>query len=417
MGTLILNKNFGGLLADKDFLPDTVKVLSLRILSKNGHLVKKNIKENDKITINEIKTIETATFGKDDIIIDVIDKINNIIDLETKHVNFKRLNKLFISFSKTFLKVLCPRCYIKENKTNGINPHNTGKINLLLLNCPTSYYNNIFDGMIKCFIAFLINEDQTILPQKKGRWIETFAHIVTNIKDNTSEKNLHFVYANIIHKKFVDEVTLNNDYNKLESKMKDSTAEAIKTFYKYMYPALKYFHDNKRDIFIRHGLEKNWDSYSKNMIYPPNNENSGWRIYKVTNSRNENFSTTYPAYPIEFDVPPFKTCSTHSSKEIYGNVKGFISKTSFKKNDGRIHIRYDKDDNIMAREHLFAESRIHISNWVFTYKLNCNECVKGKVNASLRAIIKEKLPIISDEGLTHFSNNLELLTNKFIMLH
>ena len=60
-------------------------------------------------------------------------------------------------------------------------------------------------------------------------------------------------------------------------------------------------------------------------------------------------------------------------KEIYGNVKGFISRTSFKQNGGVIHIRYDKDDNIMAREHLFAESDIDIKQWVL---LNCiNMCI------------------------------------------
>lgn len=417
MTTLILNKDFGGLLADDDFLPNKIKVLSLRILSKKGHLVKKLVKENEKITINDIKTVESATFGKDDIKIDVLDKINYIITLETKQDNFKKLNVLFISFCKAFLKVLCPRCYIKQNNANSINHHNTGKINLLLLNCPISYYNNIFDGMIKCFIAFLINEDQTIFPEKKGRWIETFSHIVTDIKDNASEKNLHFVYSNIIHKYFVEGIKLNNEYNILKNKMKKSSVEAIQTFYMYMYPALKYFNTNKKDIFIRHGLEKNCGNYSSNMIYPPNDDNNGWRIHKVTNIQNENIATTFPAYPIEFDIYPFKTCSTHSSKEIYGNVKGFISKTSFKNNGGRVHIRYDKDDNIMAREHLFAESSIDISKWVFTYKLNSNDSLKNQIKTSLRALIKAQLPIISDEALMHFSNNLQLLTNKFIMLH
>jgi hypothetical protein len=417
MSRLILNKNFGNLLASKDFLPDSVKVLSLRIHSKKGHIIKKQVNETDKLTIIDIKTVESATFGKDDVKIDVLEKINYIISIETSIESLKTLNKLFISFCKAFLKVLCPRCYIKENKVNGINPHNTGKLNLLFLNCHPSYFNNIFDGMIKCFIAFLINEDQNIIPDKKGRWIETFAHIVSDIKENASEKQLHFVYSNIIHNYFTGKLTSNNAYQNIEQKMKEDTSKKIKTFYTYMYPALKYFNEHKKDIFIRHGLEKNCDNYSKNMTYPPNDNNNGWRIHKVTNAQNKNISTALPAYPIEFDSLPLRRCSSHSVKEIYGNVKGFIARTSFKQNGGVIHIRYDKDDNIMAREHLFAESDIDIKQWVFTYKHNCHDSVKDQVKTSIRAIIMSNIPLVSEEVVSNLFSNLELLTNKFIMLH
>ena len=48
------------------------------------------------------------------------------------------------------------------------------------------------------------------VPDKKGRWIETFAHIVSDIKENASEKQLHFVYSNIIHNYFTGKLTSNN---------------------------------------------------------------------------------------------------------------------------------------------------------------------------------------------------------------
>ena len=419
MSTLVLNKNFGHLLVSDDFLSDTVKTLHLRIESKKGHIIKKEVRENDKVTIEDIKSVESATFGKDSVKIDVLDKIKHIIDTENKMEQLKKLNKLFVSFCKAFLKVLCPRCYIKQTNSTGFNPHNTGKINLLFLNCQISYYNELFDGMIRCFIAYLINEDQSLIPEKKGRWIETFAHIITNIRENAegTKKQIHFDYSKIIHIYFTGESTYKTEYKKLECKMKETTASYIKIFYDYMYPALKYFNDNKKDIFIRHGLEKNCESYSKTMIYPPNDNDSGWRIHKVTKANNSNVATKLPAYPIEFDKLPLTACSNHSQKEIYGNVKGFIARTPFLKNGGSIHIRYDKDDSIMAREHLFAESSIHIRNWVFTFRQNYNDKVKKEVKMSLRAIIKEGLPIVAQEALTSFANILELLTNKFIMLH
>ena len=419
MSTLKLSKNFGNLLVDDSFLPNHEKTLLLRIQSKKGHLVKKSYKESEKVNITDIKSVETATFGTNNEKKDVLNKINYYISLEEKTNQFVKLNKLFISFCKTYLKVLCPRCYIKQNSVSGLNPHNSGFINLLLLNCPPESYNKLFDGLIKCFIAFLINEDQNLIPEKKGRWIETFAYIVTNIYD-ANENNKHIKYSNCIHDFYTgkhNEMEYMAKYKNIEQKMKPSTMNAVKTFYAYIYPALRYFNDNKNDIFIRHGLEKDTDNYNENMVFPPNNSDSGWRIHKVTNAQNQHVATRLPAYPIEFDKLPLNVCSRHSANEIYGNVKGFIARSIFGKFGGKIHIRYDKNENTMAREHLFAESAISVKSWVFTYRDNYKDSLKNEVKGAIRSIIVNKLPLIADNGLELFMNILDTTMNKFIMLH
>lgn len=417
MGTLTLNKNFGHLLCNSDFLPGTIKVLNLRINSKQGHLVKKMIKEDSNLSLTDIQEVETATFGKGDTKIDVLDKINDLIEKESQYLSFLNVNKIFNSFCKIYLKYLSPRCYMKECSVKDINPHNTGLINLLFSKCPTSYYNNIFDGLIKCFIAFLINEDHNLIHDKKGRWIETFSYILTNIKEKSINCN-HYTISNIIHNYYNSNTKFsNNDINKLHKTMKPSTKSMIETFYKYMYPSLKYFITNKNDIFIRHGLEKNTDNYKKNMIFPPNDMNSGWRLNKITNVNNENIACNNPAYPIEYDMLPLDGCAIHSSKEIYGNVKGFINRTSFLNNGGKVHFRYDKNDKVMAREHLFGESNINIDKWVFTYNTNCSEKLRKEVKKSVKSIIVAEIPIINHEGLGWFYNNYKATINKFIMLH
>ena len=58
MSTLTLSKNFGHLLCDSDFLPNSLKVLSLRIISKKGHIV--NLSPQGKL-FNQNKAIEFAS--------------------------------------------------------------------------------------------------------------------------------------------------------------------------------------------------------------------------------------------------------------------------------------------------------------------------------------------------------------------
>lgn len=416
MSKIALNKNFGHLLADNNFLPGKTKFLNLTVLTRSGSLIKKQFKENEKVVVTDIKNVESAQFGRDGNKIDVREKIINLINVESNIEQFIKINKLFSLFCRSYIKVLCPRCHNKEYCADGAANHNSGLINLLFLQNPSSHFNNIFDGMIKCFIAYLINEDQTLFLDKKTRWLETYSYILANKKDD-SVSQIHVETSNILHNYFTKGHVKNAAFMEIEKKMKKSTLIMLKIFYKYLYPCLKYFHNNRKDIFIRHGLEKNTDNYRKNMIFPPNDDKSGWRVHKVTNSENEKVGTKLPAYPIEFDMLPLKGCSSHSSKEIYGKVKGFIARTPFRNSGGKIHIRYDKNDNTMAREHLFAESSINSDKWVFTYRTHCKNEMSIEVKSAVRSIIIAELPLISEEGLTSFCKYLNLTLNKFIMLH
>lgn len=415
MTTLRLNKNFGHLLVDPSFLPNEEKYLILRLQSKKGHLVKKQVKETDKFIQSDIKIIESAFFGKGDEKIDVLDKIKSIMDNDREMAQFYSLNKLFYSFCKTYLKVLCPRCFIKNNLVKNFNPHNSGLINLLFKNCHSSYEPELFHGLVKCFIAVLINEDSNLFPNKKERWIETFSYIVSNISNQNENQN-HFIMANIIHN-YMTNNQEGEKYIVIENKLKLSTKNAISSFYSRIYPVLRYFNENKDDMFIRHGLEKKTDEYEENMIFPPNDSTSGWRLHKVTTSQNQSVATNLPAYPIEYDTSSLKVCSLHSSKEIYGNVKGYIAKEYFKRGGGIIHFRYEKDNSVTSREHLFAESNIHVKNWVFTYKENSRDTLKNEVKSATKAIVNANLFVMSEEGLTLFNHILDMTTRKFLMLH
>jgi hypothetical protein len=410
MTNLKLNKNFGHLLAPVDFLPNTTRILTIRGQSKNNHLIKQQVMETESISIPDIKSIEIVTFGKGDDKIDVTEKVKLIMINTSKINHLTNIEKIFSEFSKTFLKLLCPRCY-KEKTKLGTNLHNSGYINLLLLDKPIEYYNSLCDGIIKCFIAFLINVDETIINVQKGRWNECFSHILMNKPDK--ENNLHFNTVNKIHTHYMSDMS----HKPIDLKMKDNTRLQILIFYSHMYPVLKYFFNNRKDIFIRHGLEKNTTNYKENMVFPPNDDDNGWRIHKITDKNNNYQSTKYPAYPIEIDTLPLEKCAAHSKKEIYGIVKGFISRKDFIQSGGHVRIRYDKNDDIMAREHFFAESAIPIKKWVFTYTVNPAYNMRNETKAACHAIISANLPLISEESLSHFHTISELILKKFIMLH
>lgn len=414
MTTLTFDKDFSSLLVPPDFLHGVPKYLTLQFITKTGEYLKKQYRDSESFTLKNIEKITIANFGKGSDKIDVTDKLNDMIILEKMTQETNKINKIFEDFCDIFIKIICPRCYNNIKKSDD-NPHNSGYINLLMRNVDINYLETLIDGISKCFVAYLINSD-TIINNKNSRWIECFSHILLSIK--TIQFDEHYIKTNIIHDYYTKkDVHTQQVFTKLESKMKKSTKMYLAIFYNHMYPALKYFFKNRNNIFVRHGLEKNTSQYSETMVYPPNDDKSGWRIHKVTNSRSEYEPTCFPSYAIEVDKFPFTNCAAHSPKEIYGNVKGFITMNDYKKSGGKIHFRYEKNDNIMSRDHLFGESQIDVKSWVFTYKMKSSDSLKKEIKSAVRSILYSKLPIIAEDHLVKFNLICELLINKFIILH
>ena len=411
MTILNLDKNFGSHLVSSDFLKDQRKSLYLKYININGNLVKKTIDNENKTVITNIKKLQQAEYGTKDIKLDVTEKINDILLIESICVEFSDVNKYFLKFCNNFLKILCPRCYMKYSHTK-INPHNSGFINLLLMQKKISEHKDIFEGFTKCFIAYTLNDDTKLTLSKKENFSDLFCYILVNAKnyEDLSQK-ANVVYDYYINKKFTPE------YDRINQKIKKNTEIILKSFFKFMYPCLKYFFYNKNDIFIRHGLEKNPTEYKKNMIFPPNNTTSGWRIHKVTGIDGVSVPTVLPAYPIEIDKFPLQKCSMHSEKEIYGCVKGFICQKDFKKKNGKIHIRYENNNNEMARDHLFAESEININEWVFTYKIHNSDKHSKTVKEAVKNILKSNIKIVAEEILEKYNHVIDIIINKFIILH
>ncbi len=416
MNEVIIEKEFQNIFDVDGIFKDSGQncFLWVRYKAIEGHIVKKKVKTSEKVKLKSIKLIEEATFGPNEKNrIDVKELLLQYKENYSISVNFEKINNKFFSFCNTLLKVICPRCYNSYAKTK-LNPHNHGYMNIRIAQAPNNTWFNIFDGIIKCFIAFVINEDINIIKKKKERYIESFSDLIVNKNYNNLD---HFKYANIIYDYFMKISRSIEEYKQIEKKMKFSTLNTIKTFFKYQYPVLKYLYQNKNSIFIRHGLEKKIDDYKRNMIYPHNDTKHGWRIHNITSLNGKSIPSVLPVYPIEVDTLPFKKCASHSSKEIYGNVKGFIAFPLFKKLGGKIAMRYENDNNVMPRDHLFAESEINIQNWIFTYRKTNEPSLKANVKKAVNALVNQGIPVMDEAIIPNFTHVLQAIENKFILLH
>ena len=422
MTTLTLPQNFSFLFSEKEF--KNKPSLFLEYISTGSEHKKKSFPSQTKVKIENIKKLKSAVFGnKRSDGEDVTSLVEILINKESKVENVKNISTEFNKFCSLFLEILCPRCFNssqKEESKHTKNIHNSGFINIMI-KTSSLYYSNIFDGIIKCFIGYLIDYKTKKINQyqKKVKLYENFfTHILVSIKpeniENT-EKTRLYENVNIIHNYMLNKSN-EMDYFRIKNKLTPKTIEHIEIFYCNIYYALNYFVNNRTDLFIRHGLEKKTCNYKSNKEYPPNNDTSGWRIKKVSTSIDTYEDLTIPAYPIETDKFPFSNCSMHSSKEMYGCVKGYIGHKYFKNMGGKIHCRYEKSNPTMARDHFFAVSSIPLENWVFTYNMQSPEKFKREIKLALRSLMSCNIPFVADENLKHFSQIFQLIENKFIML-
>lgn len=412
--TFSLPNNFtfplSSFLSDKD---EPNMYLYLEYISTNNNLEKKKIPNKEFVKITNIKRIKSAFFGINKMnSLDVINDVMTLMEYEQQLETVKKLSKKFESFCMLFLHILSPRCYntIIDDGKPPSSPHNSGYINIIMKLTDSVHHDKLFDQLIKCFIFYLIYPKCITIKEKEV--CNLLTHIL--LSNNTDEIPL-YANTNIIHNYMVNGEGPEMFKNVTQSQ-KESSIILINIFYKHLYPALKYFHTHKNNVFIRHGLEKNTYKYDKQSIFPPNNDSFGWRINKVSNGEDDYIVPHTAAYPIEADKYPFVGPSMHSANEIYGNVKGYIASNVFKQAGGQIHCRYEKSNPLMARDHLFAESEIHINHWVFTYNIDHPENKTRYIKMALRSMLIGQIPFIADENLKFFNKIYEIIENKFILL-
>ncbi len=119
-----------------------------------------------------------------------------------------------------------------------------------------------------------------------------------------------------------------------------------------LHKTLKYFFENKDDVFLKHGIEDlSKCNYVAGELFPPHG--SMWPMSVSENGY---------SYAIETDLMPFNTCfARHEKVHPWYYCGGYIAYKDFKRLGGQV---YQSGD----REHCYARSDIQLENWCFVYQ-------------------------------------------------
>jgi hypothetical protein len=317
-------------------------------------------------------------------------------------LKFENQITTFNNFLNLFTHYICARCFLFKNYG-----HHKGWINDCFQpknEISKTFYENYFDdlehgffhGLSCCYIIYLLHgehhsdfanvksniklekifgsallhdflrcngfayeiHDRELINFFPNLLPETYVHANPPCEFSSS----HFVKADRLElQRFADYKSWVDDrFYDVEAELNPELRDRIQFFYSRIRPVLLYFYSHRKDIFIRHGIEKIKKSSSlRESIYPSKGSYAEW----VENPH---------VYPIEIDQIPFGVdearfndqishCSNHDSTQLWGQIKGFMALNHFKSLGGKIVFSRERD-------HLHAISEINLENWVFLYQ-------------------------------------------------
>ena len=166
------------------------------------------------------------------------------------------------------------------------------------------------------------------------------------------------------------------------------------------YYALRYLYNNKKEVFIRHGLEKpHLADYKKDVIFPPKNS---YHDINVEMNKIDYFA-------IELDQPPFNHCSNHG--HMYGSpwyyVAGYMTVKDF---NGKFKLSDDRD-------HFYAHSNHLAQDWIYMYndldeKVDLNSDIKrSDLYDSIEQLKSSELHSVHKDTAQKFLHLTNLIEN------
>lgn len=384
MSSLVLEKNFGTLFDNDEFSEDKMRYLMVKVRTNGGNIVKKKGKVNEKFTVENIKSLEEAHYGySNDESYDVTEEISQIVEKQKNISKIYSLNDRFLVFLKEFAKMLSS------------NDKKTRDINLSIMNANDLSIESITTSIFKCYVVYIINNDKEVIGKKHQRIVEVYSDILVNTDSHGSE---HFNIANTVFAELIQTGTINVP-------MKEQSQFTITNTFKYLFPCLNYFFYNSNNPFIRYKI-KNRRMMEGNK-FPAYTEGA---VHVVTNEKEERIPTTFPAYPVEVDKLPFLSLDKESGSGIMG-IKGYIAINHFKQMGGKVHMPYDSK----ISNNILAESNIDIGKWAFTYA--SEKLTERDVKKTINMLASKGIPVCERSVLVKFALVVEILTNKFILLH
>lgn len=345
---------------------------------------------------------------------------------------FNKLDKYF----DECINILCSRC--------GGTRHSKGLIHTFLTPIVKNNYefynkyfedyeHGLFHGIMCGFIISVIHKDKNLQRSDvilEKEYSSAFIHDIlkTNgVSQEEHDSKLIDIYPYLKKETYLHsnppldcqdeyliiadriELTRYSDYNSwvdekyknIFLKMEISTKKLINDFYSNVRKTLLYFYKNSNNIFLRHGLEKiDTANYDKNSIFPPKNS------YLELSS----------GFAIEIDRAPFGVknnwitnttegaCSNHGENRRWNKIKGYITYDEFINKNGKII-------DSKQRDHLYANSNIELSEWVFMYQNTPydDELILG--------LIENGIKIIPQQIIQKMFTLIKLLKDRLIVLN
>ena len=385
MSSLVLEKNFGTLFDNDEFSEDKMRYLMVKVRTSGGNIVKKKGKVSEKFTVENIKSLEEAHYGySNDDSYDVTEELSQIVEKQKIISKIYSLNDRFLVFIKEFAKILSS------------NDKKTREINQAIMKANNLSVESITISIFKCYVAYIINNDKEVIEKKHERMTEVYSDILVNTDTHGSE---HFEVVNTVFSQLIQTGTINVS-------MKEQCEFIITNTFKYLFPCLNYFFYNSNNPFIRYKI-KNRRMVEGNK-FPAYTEGA---VHVVTNERGDRIPTTFPAYPVEVDKLPFLSLDKESSGSGIMGIKGYIAINHFKQMGGKVHMPYDSK----ISNNILAESNIDIRKWAFTYA--SEKLTERDVKKTINMLASQGIPVCDRSVLVKFALVVEILTNKFILLH
>jgi hypothetical protein len=384
MSSLVLEKGFGTFFDNDEFNEDKMRYLMVKVRTNTGDIVKKKGKVNERFMVQNIKSLEEAHYGySNEESYDVTEEVSKIVAKQRILNKIYNLNERFLVFIKEFAKILSS------------NDKKTREINHAIINADNLSMETITVSIFKSYVAYVINTDKDVINKKHEKMSEVYSDILVNTDHHQSE---HFDIVNTIFTSLIQR-------GNIDVSMKEQSEFIITNTFKYLFPCLNYFFYNSGTPFIRFNIK------SKKMVegnkFPAYTEEA---IHVITNKNNERIPTTFPAYEVQVDKMPSLSLDTTSGSGAMG-IKGYIPINRFKQMGGKVHMPYDSK----TPNSLFAESNIDISKWAFTY--TSEKLTEKDVKKTIAFLTSQEIPICDRSVLLKFSLVVEILTNKFILLH
>lgn len=131
-------------------------------------------------------------------------------------------------------------------------------------------------------------------------------------------------------------------------------------FYSTVRPALLYFFEKRKELFVRHGPEYRMQG-KQGEKYPTKNFAHLAKDFGGNEFR-EN-------YAVEIDEFPLKFCSNHSGEAIWQFIKGYISLDELRDAKFGYWVREEKENfDSIHFDHLVMKAERKIEDWVFLHR-------------------------------------------------